>query len=76
MTHLSGLEQVEPSLSFGRKLPFRAFNRHLISKTVISNSNAIEDSNTLTRDTRSNLKIFKIFFLNLADYVISTTLTQ
>ena len=35
------------------------------NKTVISNFNAIEESNTLTFDTRSFSKIFKNFFSNL-----------
>lgn len=46
------------------------------NKTVISTFNAIEDSNTLTRDTQSILKIFKKLVSNLAEYVISTTLNQ
>ena len=37
------------------------------NKTVISNFNAIEESNTLTHETRSISKIFKNLFANLAE---------
>ena len=36
------------------------------NKTVISNFNAIEENDTLTYDTHSISKVFKIFFSNLA----------
>ena len=41
------------------------------NKTVISNFKAIEQDNTLTHDTRSISKIFKNFFSNLAESVLS-----
>ena len=40
------------------------------NKTVISNFNAIEESNTLTHDTKSISKIFKKFSLNLAESLL------
>ena len=40
------------------------------NKTVISNFNAIEDSNTLTHDIRSISKIFKNFFSYLAEFLL------
>ena len=40
------------------------------NKTVISNFDAIEESDTLTYDTRSISKIFKDFFSNLADSLL------
>ena len=41
------------------------------NKTVISNFEAIEQDNTLTRDTRSISKMFKNFFSNLAESLLS-----
>ena len=40
------------------------------NKTVISNLNAIEDSNILTHDTRSISQIFKNFFSNLVESLL------
>ena len=40
------------------------------NKTVISNFNAIEESNTLTHDTKSISKIFKKISLNLAESLL------
>ena len=39
------------------------------NKTVIFNFDVIEDSNTLTHDTRSISKIFKNFFSDLAEFL-------
>ena len=39
-------------------------------KTVISNFDAIEDSNTVTHNTRSVSKTFKNFFSNLAESLL------
>ena len=41
------------------------------NKTVISNFEAIEQDNTLTRNTRSISKMFKNFFSNLAESLLS-----